>query len=167
MKALVKEITYKSTRDGKHGKLHSFNMRVITPEGDEVGGFYTTNDSAFNTAEKTSKKFKEGQEYDIVIHENTSDKGKKWNKITPEPQAKGAKYNQSLRREQSKYSGFSASYIKDMMVAGLLMVEQADGDGNLTKEQIAAHNDEVMHTWRKRSHEIFEHMVKIDKTIEE
>ena len=179
MNANVKEIVWTDSREAKHGILHSFKMTIVCKEeqfgfvsGDEVRGFYSTNDQGVKEYEKRenglpvdgeeliSKKFRAGEDAAVTIEENVSTKtGKRWYKIRPEKVQRGAKYNQSLRREQSKYSGFSDSYVKDLLVAGILKPE--------TTPELSNHNDYVMETWMKRAEEIFNHMVALDKTMEE
>lgn len=122
MKATPKEIIYlKSTPNEKFGGMfHNFKMTIIDNDGNETTGYYSTNDKGFNESDKTPKKFQEGVEADIEIHEMEGKNGKYY-KFKPEYNKGGfSKYNHTLRREQARYSSFAYAYCKDLIVAGKL-----------------------------------------------
>ena len=72
---------------------------------------------------------------------------------------RGSNFGKALTKEQSRYSGFSESYVKDLLACGLIKPEFTTEDEE--------HNDVVIMTWKKRGFEIFEHLVELDKQLEQ
>jgi hypothetical protein len=151
MKAIIKEVTFSKEGENKFGKFYSFKVKY-----DEKQAFY-------NSKDKDQKKFIAGQEAEFTEEEktytdkNTGNPGSYW-VIKPIQQNKQSNFGKALKKEQSKYSGFADSYVKDLLIAGIIKPEKT--------EQDKSDNDLAMNTWKKRSFEIFEHMVSIDKTLE-
>ncbi len=145
MKAKIKKVEYQKEYQTKFGTLHLFKVWY----GDEVA-FYSSKS-------KDQKKFEPGKEAEFVMYEK-NEKGRTWKIIKPNYEGKPqSNYSRKQKAEQSRYSGFAASYIKDMLVGKILIPEH--------NEQDEVYNDIVMTTWKKRSLEVFEHMVSIDKTL--
>ena len=143
MKAIITNVEYLKEFESKFGPLHSYKIS------------YDKKVAYYNSKSKDQKKFIKGKEAEFDEEQKTNDKGLFYI-IKPITAGHGG-YNKQVKREQQKYSGFSASYSKDLLINGILKPE-------ITKEDIN-HNNIVMLTLRKRSGELFEHMVKLDKTL--
>ena len=157
MKAEITEIVFLESYTSKYGELHKHKVTFMDEFLNRITAFYSskTNPQTY---------FKEGQEAEFDLEELTGKEGRKFYKMRRPKQAGGnPNYNREKKREQTKYSGFSASYVKDMIVAGIIQPEIPD-DGNVLS--ISELNDQVLLTWRKRSAEIFTHLVKLDKSLE-
>lgn len=132
MKALIKKVTYKDERDGKFGKTYSFEIK------------YNDKTAYYTSKSKDQKKFIEEQECEFTEETRTSKKGNDYLVVKPiYQQTFKSGYGRALQREQSKYAGFSASYVKDLIVAGKLPIDQ----------------------WEIASKKIFTHMVELDASI--
>jgi len=150
MKAKIIEVTFSKEGENKFGKFYSFKVKY-----DEKVAFY-------NSKDKDQKKFIAGQEAEFTEEEKSyTDKNGNpqtfWI-IKPISQNKQSNFGKALKKEQSKYSGFADSYVKDLLIAGIIKPEI------LPQDEIS--NDIVMSTWKKRAFEIFEHMTILDKTLE-
>jgi len=145
MKAIIKSVEFNKEFESQHGTLYGFTITY-----DDKKAFY-------KSKSKDQKKFIKGQEAEFTEETITKD-GKKYLIIKPVYNRGQSNYGKALNREQSKYSGFSDSYVKDMLVNGILQPEET--------EENVKNNDIVMVTWKKRAFEIFEHMVQLDKTLQ-
>ena len=145
MKAVIKKIEFLEEREGKYGT--EFNFKVQ----------YHDRFAYYTSKKKEQSKFVKGQEAEFTEEKRTSKAGKEYFVIKPIYQKGFYNYAKDVKREQSKYSGFGDSYIKDMFVGGILVPEKTPEDEE--------HNDIVMITWKKRASEIFEHMVELDKSV--
>ena len=116
MKAKVKKATFQKEYETKFGTL--FLHKIIYEEnGNEFSGYYSSK-------KKDQNKFVAGQEAEFDVEVQTGRNGV-FNKIKPVMQNKGySNYGRSVQREQSKYSGFAMSYAKDLVVAGVINMEQ-------------------------------------------
>lgn len=151
MKTLIKNATFTKEIETKFGTMYGFKIEYEV-NGQNKVGFYSSKS-------KDQKKFIAGQEAEFTEEVMKSQNGE-WIKIKPVALGGGySNHGKALKKEQSRYSGFSASYVKDMIVAGVIKPE-------LTEED-AKHNDIVLMTLKERSFEVFEHMVNIDKTLEQ
>lgn len=146
MKAVIKSVKYVKEYETKFGVMHSFKVTY-----DDKQAFYTCKT-------KEQSKFVEGKEAEFIEEVKTTKDGKEYLTIKLPPFQKQSNFGKALTKEQSRYSGFAASYVKDLIVAGILKPE--------TDEKIEAANDVIFLTWKKRSFEIFEHLVSLDKTLE-
>jgi hypothetical protein len=150
MKAVITEVTFSKEGENKFGKFYSFKVKY----GEKLA-FY-------NSKYKEQKNFITGQEAEFTEEEKTY-KDKNGNPasywvVKPIRADKQSNFGKALKKEQSKYSGFSDSYVKDLLIAGIIKPEKTEED--------ETHNDIVMVTWKKRAFDIFSHMVEIDKTLE-
>jgi hypothetical protein len=150
MKAKIIEVTFSKEGENKFGKFYSFKVKY-----DEKLAFY-------NSKYKDQKNFIAGQDAEFTEEQKTfTDKNGNpasyWI-IKPIQQNKQSNFGKALKKEQSKYSGFSDSYVKDLLIAGIIKPEKTEED--------ETNNDIVMLTWKKRAFDIFNHMVEIDKTLE-
>ncbi len=145
MKAIINSIEYLNEFESQFGTLYCFKIKY-----NNVQAFY-------NSKKREQNKFIPNKEAEFT-EEKKEGKNGEYYVIKPIYAGSGGGYNKQVKREQNRYSGFSASYIKDMLISGILKPE-------LTKEDIE-YNNQVLITLRKRSKEIFDHMVKLDKTFE-
>ena len=145
MKAIIKSVEFNKEFESQHGTLYGFTITY-----DDKKAFY-------KSKSKDQKKFIKGQEAEFT-EETINKDGKKYLIIKPVYNKGQSNYGKALKREQSKYSGFSDSYVKDLLAAGIIRPELEEGD--------IYYNDIIMTTWKKRAFEIFEHMVELDKSIE-
>jgi len=151
MKAIIKTIKYKKELDSKFGKLYSFEVT------------YDDRKAYYYSKYKEQTFFKPEQEAEFTEEERTFT-GQDGNPgsyfiIKPVRAQRQSNFGKALTREQSRYSGFADSYAKDMLVAGVLRIEATEDD--------ELHNDIVMNTWKRRAFEIFEHMIALDKSLEQ
>lgn len=130
-KIKIDKIEFRSEKEGKYGMMYNF---VIHFDGK----------TALYTAKKKEQTtFEVGKEYDVILQEIAyGNDGKTFTKIKLNKQKFNSNYGKHLQREQSKYSGFSLSYAKDLAVAGII-----------NKEEILTY-----------STSFFKHMVDLDKT---
>jgi len=130
MKAKITKAEFKKEYESKFGTMYSH----LIGWGDQIG-FYSSK-------KKDQTFFKIGEECEFTIEKKMSGSNT-WNQVKPVYQGKFSNYNKDVKREQSKYSGFGVSYVKDLIVAG--KIEMKD--------------------WEKASDKIIKFMVKIDKEI--
>ena len=132
MKAIINSVIFKDERDGKFGKTYSFEIK------------YNDKTAYYTSKSKNQTKFIEGEEFEFTEEERESKKGNKYWIVKPiYQQGFKSNYGKAVQREQSKYAGFSASYVKDLIVAGKIPIEK----------------------WEAASKKIFTHMVELDETI--
>jgi len=112
----------------------------------------------YDSLSKNQTNFITGQEAEFEEEIKQGDKGE-YIKIKPVRSfKKNSGYSRAVKKEQSRYSGFADSYVKDLIGEGVLLPEKTDED--------IEHNELVMITWKKYSREIFEHMVEMDQSLE-
>lgn len=151
MKQLIDKVTFDRQFPTKYGERFKFKIDFYD-ENDQIKTGYYVSKSRDQT------KFIAGQESEFEISTREIPMGGYETVIKPiyEPQNSG--FARKVKDERARYSGFSASYVKDMMVAGVIKPE--------TDEQAIRWNEVVLLTWRKRSLEIWEHLVKLDSKPE-
>jgi len=133
MKALITKVTFKEEKQGKFGMQYNF---FIDYDGKKA--YYTS-----KSREQT--KFVEGQECEFTEEKRTSKAGNEYFVVKAiYQQGNKSQYGKALQREQSKYSGFACSYVKDLIVSGHIQLDD----------------------WAGMSSMIFEHMVELDKSIQ-
>lgn len=132
MKAQITKVTYKDERDGKFGKFYNFEIQY-----DGKTAYYTSKS-------KNQTNFIEGQEAEFNEEARQSKNGNDYLVIKPIKQSYQSNYGKALQREQSKYSGFAVSYVKDLIIAGEIPIEK----------------------WESASKKIFQFMVDLDKSIQ-
>jgi hypothetical protein len=147
MKAIIKSVKFQKEYETKFGLMYGFKVTY-----DDKSAYYSSK-------KKEQTTFIEGQEAEFTEEKKQGQNGD-YLTIKPIKQAynAGSNYGRAIKKEQSKYSGFSDSYVKDMLNSGILKPE--------VDEEAETYNDIVMLTWKKRAFEIFNHMVELDKTIE-
>jgi len=144
MKAKITSIEFQKEYPTQFGTLNLFKIGY-----NNKYGFYSSK-------YKDQKKFKIGEEAEFSEEIRTG-KHSDYINIKPVYSQGFSNYGRAIKKEQSRYSGFSDSYVKDMLTSGILIPEN--------DEEAIIHNDIVMITWKKRAFEIFEHMVELDKTL--
>jgi len=90
-------------------------------------------------------RFTEGQEAEFLEEERTSKTGNVYYNISDRNTNSGSGWSKNKAKEQARYSGFAVSYSKDLVVAGKIEL----------KDLI------------KHSTELFNHMVALDKTLDQ
>lgn len=133
MKAVITKVTFKDERDGKFGKQFNFEIE------------YNGKRAYYTSKSRDQQKFAEGQECEFTEEKRTSAKGNEYFIVKPiYLQGGNSNYGKALKREQSRYSGFAVSYVKDLIVSGHVELDD----------------------WAGMSSMIFEHMVDLDKSIQ-
>ena len=148
----VKAEWQKECKSKHGGMLHLHSLVIIDDEMNEVKGFYISKS-------KDQKKFIEGQDCEYITEKSVGTDGVERVKIKPSKAFEGSSYGRAVKKEQTRYSGFAVSYVKDLVVAGILQVE-----GSV--QSPAAHNDSMMSLIKKESEYLFNVMVDLDKTLE-
>lgn len=64
--------------------------------------------------------------------------------MKPVKSAQFSNFGRQLKKEQSRYSGFATSYVKDLIISGHIKIDD----------------------WEKASKKIFTFMVELDKTLD-
>ena len=146
MEALIKSTQFVKEYESKYGTLY---LHKIT---------YDDKTAYYSSKSKDQNKFVKGQKAEFTEIEKEGQNGKYLN-IKPVTSNNYSGYKKALKKEQSKYSGFADSYVKDLLTAGVIKPEIDNSAEN--------HNDIVMQSWKRRAYEIFEHMVSLDKTLEQ
>ena len=138
MKALITEVKFSKEYDSQYGKLYSFHVKY----DDQV--------AIYNSKSKDQKKFIAGQEVEFteetkIYKDKKTGEEKQYLVIKPIRQDKQSNFGKALKKEQTRYSGFAVSYAKDLVVAGRLPFNEL----------------------RDYATVLFEHMVELDKSIEQ
>jgi len=98
----------------------------------------------YSSKSKDQKKFQPGMIVEFIEEQRKNEKGRTYTVVKPiYDNAAKSNYGRKQKQEQSRYSGFAVSYAKDLAVAGLIG------------------KDEIF----PMSSALFEHMVKLDKTL--
>jgi hypothetical protein len=129
----VTGVKFIKEKDGQYGKMYVFKV-----DYDDKTAFYTSKKRDQDT-------FVAGKEYEVDEESKSGDKGD-FLVIRPKRSFSGqSNFGRALKKEQSRYSGYSCSYAKDLAVAKLIAVDE------ITK-------------WSRK---FFDHMVELDKTLEQ
>ena len=127
MKAIIESVTLQK----EFGTLYLF----------KIG--YDGKTAYYNSKDKEQKKFIKGKEAEFTEEMQRTEKGE-FLKIRPVSAGGYSGYNKSIKKEQSRYSGFAVSYVKDLIIAEKIDIKD----------------------WEKASEKIFKFMVKLDKSLE-
>lgn len=131
MKAVLKEIHFDKEVNTKFGVMFQYYVS------------YNDKNATFLCKTKDKHKFKAGIENEF-IETSREYNGKTYYSIKSIQENKGnSNYGKAVQREQSKYSGFGVSYVKDLIIAGKIDIKD----------------------WEKASEKIVKFMVKMDKEI--
>ena len=107
---------------------------------------YNGKEAVYNSKSQDQKKFEVGKEAEFTEEYITGQYGE-YTVIKPVMSGgwKGnSNYVKDVKREQSKYSGFATSYVKDLIIADKINIKD----------------------WEKASKKIFNFMVELDKAEE-
>ena len=150
MKALITKTEYKKEVPSKFGTLYSHAVHYdgktafYTAKSKEQTFFVPGKEAEFTEEKRTYQK-KDGTKGEFLV-------------IKPDRPQRQSNFGKALKKEQSRYSGFAESYVKDMMIAGVIKPEITEAD--------IEHNEVVIMTWKKMSFGVFEHMVELDAQLE-
>ena len=104
MKAKITNVTFQKEYESKFGTLHLFKV-----EYDGKTAFYSSKS-------RDQKKFKSGMIVEFIEEQREGAKGP-YTVVKPVyDNAAKSNYGRQQKREQSKYSGFSTSYAKDLVM---------------------------------------------------
>jgi hypothetical protein len=144
MKIKVNKITFRNEVKTQFGIMYGYNVNYLNIDTNvERWG-------SFLAKEKDKPAFIEGQEYEVQETEKEHN-GQNYYSIKPFKTATNSQYAKAKTREQTKYSGFAVSYVKDLFVQGVIIEED---------------DIKLMNTWKRLSTEIFWHMVELDRNLE-
>jgi len=128
-------------------KSASFDKEVTLKNGDIMFSHkieYDEKSASYLSKSKDQQKFVPGQEAEFTETEREYN-GVTYYGIKPVASGGGySNYGKKLKAEQSKYSGFATSYVKDLIIANKIPIDQ----------------------WKSASESIFKFMVELDKTIQ-
>lgn len=131
MKALITNVKFVKEYESKFGLLYLHQV-----EYEDKKGFYSSK-------KKDQTYFIDGKEAEFTEEERTKD-GKTYFIIKPIRAGGQSNWGRQLKKEQSRYSGFATSYVKDLIISGHIKIED----------------------WEKASKKIFNFMVDLDKNLE-
>ena len=115
MKAIVKSVQFKKEYESRYGTLYGFKV-VYEVNGKQKEGFYSSK-------KRDQDNFVEGKDAELIEEIQKGNKGE-WIKIKPAKGFVNSNFGRALKREQSKYSGFAMAYAKDLVVAGIIKIDQ-------------------------------------------
>ena len=131
MKAKIDKVEFNKNVQTKGGEMYSFRITY----NNKIGSYLSKN--------KEQNYFIEGEEVEFTEEEKIWN-GQVYYDLKPIRQNKQSNYSRAVKKEQSRYSGFAVSYVKDLIIAGKIEVKD----------------------WEKASEKIFNFMVNLDKTLE-
>ena len=131
MEALIKSVEFDKEYQDKFGTKYSFKVGY-----DRKVGYYSSKS-------KDQNKFVQGQKAEFEEIEQQYNGGTYF-KIKPIYNKGFSGAGRAVKKEQSRYSGFATSYVKDLIIAGKLPLEK----------------------WEPASKKIFQFMVDLDKSLE-
>ena len=135
MKAILLTISFDKEVQTKFGL--AYNFYVTYQVGEE------TRKASFLSKSKDQKTFKAGEENEFTETFRMHNERKYYN-IKP-IKSGFSNYAKQQMREQTKYSGFATSYVKDLIIAGKVDIKD----------------------WKKASKDIFTFMVELDKSVQQ
>ena len=112
MKAIISKITFQNEWESKFGTLFQFKCEYDGKVGQ------------FNSKKKEQTTFYEGKEAEFTETPKTHNGVTYYTIKKIQPQGGHSNFARSMKREQSKYSGFAMSYAKDLVVAGKIEEKQ-------------------------------------------
>jgi len=130
MEATITSAKFIKEFESKFGMLYSHQIE------------YDGKKAYYSSKSKDQKKFIPGQKAEFTEEKRTGKKGE-YLVIKPATQNYASPGGKAIQREQSKYSGFAVSYVKDLIVAGKVPIED----------------------WKVLSGEMCEFMFNLDKNL--
>lgn len=146
MKHLIDAVTFDRKYTTKFGDLFKFKISYYGENEILMYGFYSSK-------KESQDYFIPGKEAEFETTTRNTPMGEETvikRAFTP----RNTDYGRQVKQERARYAGFSASYVKDMIIAGKIVPEIDE----ITRQQ----NDDLIMTWRKRSLEIWHHLDKLD-----
>lgn len=131
VKAIIKSVSFLKEYETKFGIMYSFKIS------------YEDKTAYYSCKKKEQTEFIQGQEKEFVEEEKKTEKGT-YLTVKLAPKERNSNYSRQVKKEQSRYSGFAVSYVKDLVIAG--KIEMKD--------------------FETYSEKIFNLMVRLDKTLE-
>jgi len=131
MKALILSTEFVKEYESKFGTLYLHKIKY-----DEKTAFY-------NSKKKEQTYFIPNKEAEFTEELKTGERGE-YIIIKPVTQNKQSNFGKALKKEQSRYSGFAVSYVKDLIVSGRVQLSDFETEA-----------------WR-----LFDLMVEMDKTLD-
>jgi hypothetical protein len=131
MKAIIKSVEWIKEYDTKFGKFHQHKIT------------YDDKTAYYSSKVKEQKNFIPGKESEFVEELKKTDKCEWLTVKLLNPNGQN-NYSKQVKKEQSRYSGFAVSYVKDLIIADKIKIDQ----------------------WEAASKKIFQFMVDLDKTLE-
>lgn len=111
MKAVIDKITYVKEVQTKFGAMHQFRVE------------YSGKIGSFLSKSKDQETFKQGEENEFTETPREYQGNTYWN-IKPIKKQGASNFGRAISKEQSRYSGFAASYAKDLVVAGKIEYDE-------------------------------------------
>lgn len=111
MKAVIDSVKFLKEQETKYGKMFKFEVR------------YNNHIASYLSKSRDQQHFIEGQECEFTEEEKEYN-GQIYFNVRPVPAVKQNVYAKALKKEQSRYSGFSMSYAKDLVVAGKIGIDE-------------------------------------------
>jgi hypothetical protein len=131
VKAVIKSAEFIKEYDTKFGKLYQHRIT------------YNDKSAYYSSKKQQQETYKPGNEYEFVEEERNGQNGVYY-VIKPMPRNKNNNYSKAVKKEQSRYSGFAVSYVKDLIIADKIKIEDLEA----------------------ASKKIFKLMVDLDKTLD-
>lgn len=132
MKAVIDKAEFLKENDGKFGKMYTYKIE------------YNQKKAYYFSTKKDQTHFVAGKECEFEETEMKAGDGSIWYKVKPLGNKGYSPAGKAVKKEQSRYSGFAVSYVKDLIVAGKIEIKD----------------------WEAASKKIFQFMVDLDKTLE-
>lgn len=110
MKAKIKKVTFLKEKDTRYGIMYDFKVD------------YNDTSALYCTKNKEQTKFIKGQEAEFTEETRKTDNGATYTVIKPPYVDNSSNFGRQLKREQSKYSGFAVSYVKDLILSGKVSI---------------------------------------------
>ena len=131
MKETIKETKFIKEYEDKYGKKYLHSVK------------YADKEALYSSKKKEQDTFVPGQEAEFTETEREKN-GRTTIFIKPVRKAFNSNFGRNLSKEQTRYSGFAVSYVKDLIIAGKIDLKD----------------------WQSASEKIFRHMVELDKTLQ-
>lgn len=122
--------------------LKEFETKFGTLYSHKIG--YNGQYAFYSSKSKEQNKFVKDKEAEFTEEKRTGKDNREYTIIKPVGINLMSNYGKAVQKEQSKYSGFAVSYVKDLIIADKIKIED----------------------WEKASQKIFNVMVNMDKSIQ-
>ena len=128
MKGIITDIKFKEEKNTNWGIMYVYTAIV------------NNTDVYFRVKDKNKLPFEEGKESEYTLKEVNFD-GVIYHKINPVRKG-STNFDKALKREQSRYTTMGASYVKDLIIAGKIKIEDWHSETeNLVRFMFELDND--------------------------